>query len=302
MLRITLVLLLLLAPAASAQTPPTIIAGTGEEVTDDDSRGDDGPATAGRFDRVDGLDWSPSGSLLVADGDDARIRRITPSGNIVTNRSVGLDDPIAVVGTAWAPSDPFERHSFVAADVGDDAVEQWDLLSDNSTWRETVMMEDVGADDVEAALDGYWVADSGGETVWHLTFIGFPVNSGWHQTPVLEGLDEPEGIGPLPGGGFLVATNGDCQIRRHTDNGTAVVAGTGFCAGWQNGGHGDGGPATDSHLRLPSDVEATPDGGFVLIEGDRVRRVAPDGTISTIYVTGPSFSADFPPPAPTASS
>ena len=78
------------------------------------------------------------------------------------------------------------------------------------------------------------------------------------------------------------------------------MAGTGFCAGRQNGGNGDGGAATASHLGFPSDVEATPDGGFVLIERDRLRRVAPDGKISTVFVTGPSFSPDFPAPEPTA--
>jgi glucose/arabinose dehydrogenase len=296
----TLVLLLLLVPAASAQSPPpTVIAGTGEEITDDASRGDGGPATEGRFHRVDGLDWSLGGSILVADGDDGRIRRITPSGNIVTNRSEGLADPIAVVGTGSQPSDPFVRHNFVAADVGDDTVESWFLLSDQTTWTESVAMEDVDAADIEAADTGYWVADPSGETVWYVTFIGFPTNA-WSQSPVLEGLNEPEGIGPLPGGGFLVATNGDCRIRRHTDNGTVVLAGTGFCAGFGNGGNGDGGPATASHLGFPTDVEATPDGGFVLTERDRVRRVAPDGKISTLYVTGLSISPDFPPPEPTA--
>jgi hypothetical protein len=299
-------LFLLLAPAASAQIPPfssgmtpTVIAGTGEEVTDDASRGDGGPATEGRFVRVDGLDWSTSGSILVADGDDGRIRRITPAGNIVTNRSEGLADPIAVVSTGWQPSDPFDRHNFVAADVGDDTVEDWLLLSNQSTWRETVIMENVDAHDVEAALDGYWVTDSAGETVWHVKFIPFPTLS-WVQAPALEGLNEPEGIGPLPGGGFLVATNGDCRIRRHTGNGTVVVAGTGFCAGRENTGHGDGGPATAAHLRFPTDVEATRDGGFVFIERERVRRVAPDGTISTLYLTGLPLDPDFGPPEPSA--
>jgi hypothetical protein len=297
-------LLLLLVPAASAQTPPpTVIAGTGDEVTDDASRGDGGPATAGRFHRVDGLDWGLGGSILVADGDDGRIRRITPAGNIVTNRSEGLADPIAVVGTGVQPSDPLVRHNFVAADVGDNTVEDWILLSNQSTWSESVMMEDVDAHDVEAALDGYWVADPASETVWHLTFIGPPFNTGWRQAPSLEGLNEPTGVGPLPGGGFLVATNGDCKIRRHTDNGTVVVAGSDFCAGPAQTGHGDNGPATAAWLRFPIDVEATPDGGFVFIERERVRRVAPDGTISTLYYTGfPGIpiTPDFPPPEPTA--
>jgi hypothetical protein len=302
MLRIPLVLitLLLFAPvAAEAQIQPTIVAGTGADVTDDASRGDNGPATAARFHRVDGLDSSSSGSILVADGEDSRIRRITPAGNIVTNRSEGLIEPNAVVSTAVSPSDPFQRHSFVAADDSEATVEEHVLLSGNAAWRETEIMEDVEARDIEAALDGYWVADGAGETVWHLTFVPFPT-SRWVASPALEGLNTPQGVGALPGGGFLVATDPDCRIRRRTDGVTTIVAGTGFCAGRQNGGHGDGGAATASHLGYPSDVEATPDGGFVLIERDRLRRVAPDGKISTVFITGPSFSPDFPAPEPTA--
>ena len=298
---LVLVLLVLLVPAASAQITPTYIAGTGEDITDDPSRGDDGPATEARFHQVDGLDWTLGGNILVADGDDGRIRRIKPSGNIVTNSTEGLADPIAVVGTGVLTTDPFERHNFVVSDVGDNTVEDWFLLS-NFTWSGTAIMEDIDAHDVEAALDGYWVTDSANGMVWHLTFFGFPVGS-WHQAPALEDLDEPEGIGPLPGGGFLVATNGsgDCRIRRRADGVTTVVAGTsGLCSGPTNGGNGDGGPATAAWLGFPIDVEATPDGGFVMIERDRVRHVAPDGTISTIYVTGLSPSPDFPAPQPTA--
>ena len=302
-LRTTLVLLLLLVPAASAQTlTPTIIAGDGMDITDEASRGDGGPATEGRFHQVDGLDWSQSGSILVADGEDGRIRRITPSGTIVTNSTEGLADPIAVVSTGFEPHEP-SRHNFVVADVIDDQVESWFLLS-NETWEESVAMVDIDAHDVEAALDGYWVTDSANGTVWHLTFFGFPVGS-WHQAPALEGLNEPTGVGPLPGGGFLVATNSnaenDCRIRRRADGVTTVVAGSdGFCTGAANGGNGDGGPATDAWLGFPSDVEATPDGGFVMIERDRLRHVATDGTISTVYVTSPFFCPDCPGAEPTA--
>ena len=293
-------LALVLAPAASAEVTPTVVAGTGETVTDDASRGDGGPATAGRFNRVDGLDRAFGGSILVADANDSRIRRITPAGTIVTNRSEGLDHPTAVVGTGVQPSDPFQRHSFVTTDVGDDTVEDWLLLSDQATWRETVLMEFLDAADIEAALDGYWVTDPGSGTVWHLTFSGPPANLGWQHFPALENLDEPEGVGPLPGGGFLVTTDGDCRVLRRKDGVTTVMAGTGFCGGQQNGGNGDGGPATGSHLGHPSDVEATPDGGFVMIQRDRLRRVSKDGTISTVFVTGPSFSPDAPAPPPTA--
>jgi hypothetical protein len=56
---------------------------------------------------------------------------------------------------------------------------------------------------------------------------------------------------------------------------------------------GDGGPATAAGLGPATDIAATPDGGFLLIEGARVRRVGPDGQISTVAGTGKSgFSGD----------
>jgi hypothetical protein len=298
---LVLLAILVLAPAASAQFPwsipgqpqPTVVAGTGEEATDDAARGDGGPATEATFDHVDGLDWAGNGSILVADGNDGRIRHITPSGTIRTNKAE-LGDPIAVVSTGSYPNEAFEPHKFVASNVADDTVESWTLLVGpifGGTWEKQVMMEDVDATDVERSGSGYWVADPGSGTVWHVSFVGFPTNQ-WVKTPVLEGLADPRGVGPLPGGGFLVATRDndahDCRIRRHTDGGTVVLAGnSGFCAGREQSGNGDGGPATAAFLRFPLDVEATPDGGFVFIERERLRRVDPNGTLSSIYLTGP---------------
>jgi hypothetical protein len=45
---------------------------------------------------------------------------------------------------------------------------------------------------------------------------------------------------------------------------------------------GDGGPATKAGVCDPTDVLATPDGGLVVSTFDRLRRIAPDGTITTI--------------------
>jgi hypothetical protein len=312
-----LVLLVLgVAPTASAQLPGfppnfgcsagnkcAVIAGTGEEVEglDDETRGDGGPATEGAFVRVDGLDESSSGAILIADGEDGRIRRIDPDGTIHTNRDEEVDDPGGVVSTGWAPLDPIPgRHSFATLDDGLelhqvlDSTQQWQ-------WRTTQIMDDIDASDLEASGNGYWVADRFGETVWHITFVGFPT-SAWQMSPALDGLPGPRGIGDLTGGGFLVATNDDsmdCRILRHTDAGTNVLAGNQFCAGPDHSGNGDGGPATAALLRFPSDVEATADGGFVFIERERLRRVDPDGTLSTLMVTG-FTNPDFPAPQPTA--
>ena len=321
MLRIALPILALLAfpTAAAAQFPfppefgcsaankCAVIAGTGEEVEglDDETRGDNGPATEARFMKVDGLDWGGDGAILVADGEDGRIRRIRPSGNIVTSGpEEDIDDPVAVVSTGWYPNEFGHPHSFFYADSARNTVEEWYIRFGPlgaEGWGHSVAMEDIDASDVEASGGGYWVADRSGETVWQVRFIGFPTN-GWQTSPALDDLPGPRGIGDLPGGGFLVATNEDsmdCRILRHTDAGTKVLAGNQFCAGGEHSGNGDGGPATAALLRFPSDVEATADGGFVFIERERLRRVDPDGMLSTLMVTG-FPNPDFPPPEPTA--
>lgn len=64
---------------------------------------------------------------------------------------------------------------------------------------------------------------------------------------------------------------------------TATVAGNG-----QAGGSGDGGPATEATIDNPFGVVRGPDGALWFTEytGQRIRRIAPDGTLSTPAGTG----------------
>jgi hypothetical protein len=69
-----------------------------------------------------------------------------------------------------------------------------------------------------------------------------------------------------------------------------TVAGTGT-----PGGVGDGGPAAVAELQTPTNVSATPDGGYLIVDqgNSKVRRVAPDGTITTVAGNGTAgFSGD----------
>ena len=51
---------------------------------------------------------------------------------------------------------------------------------------------------------------------------------------------------------------------------------------------GDGGPALSAQLNLPSDLVAAPDGTIYFLDhyNYRIRKVGPDGIISTIAGTG----------------
>ena len=91
-------------------------------------------------------------------------------------------------------------------------------------------------------------------------------------------------MAPTADGGFLIVDVGNQRIRKVSASGTiTTVAGTGV------GGYGgDGGPATAAQLFNPHNVVEQTDGGFLIADttNERVRRVAPNGTITTVAGTG----------------
>lgn len=104
-------------------------------------------------------------------------------------------------------------------------------------------------------------------------------------------LNTPISVTPTPDGGFLIADQGNNRVRRVAPDGTiTTIAGTGVA-----GFSGDGGAATQAELNAPSDAARLPDGSILIADSNnnRVRRVAPDGTITTVVGTGAaSFSGD----------
>jgi hypothetical protein len=88
-----------------------------------------------------------------------------------------------------------------------------------------------------------------------------------------------ESVAAMPDGGFLLVTA--CAVLRVTRGAIARAAGNGQCVFG-----GDGGPAAQAGLEGPEAIEATPDGGFLLRENHRVRRVTPDGVITTVAGSG----------------
>ena len=104
-------------------------------------------------------------------------------------------------------------------------------------------------------------------------------------------LSSPFAVAALADGGFLIAdqSNGFAsfdasRVRRVTADGTiSTVAGNGL-----RGFSGDGGPATSAALDGISDVSVEAGGGFLITDTrtNRIRRVGPDGTISTVAGSG----------------
>jgi subtilisin family serine protease len=93
-------------------------------------------------------------------------------------------------------------------------------------------------------------------------------------------LDGAWDVAALPDGGYVIADIFNARIRKVSPSGQiSTIAGTGI-AGYS----GDGGPATHAQLDRPQSVAADVRGAILIADSgnDRVRRVDPDGTISTV--------------------
>lgn len=94
----------------------------------------------------------------------------------------------------------------------------------------------------------------------------------------------PYGVAADLVGNVYIADLGNQRVRRIAPDGTmSTVAGTGV-----KGSLGDGGLATNAQLMSPRNVAVDAAGNLYIseFEGHRVRRVTPDGKISTIAGTG----------------
>ncbi len=97
-------------------------------------------------------------------------------------------------------------------------------------------------------------------------------------------LNNVRGVAASPDGSLYLADTGNQRIRRVAPDGViTTVAGTGVF-----GFSGDGGPATAAQLFDPQAVAVGSDGSLYIADYDnhRIRRVGPDGIISTVAGTG----------------
>jgi sugar lactone lactonase YvrE len=92
---------------------------------------------------------------------------------------------------------------------------------------------------------------------------------------------------------YLTEWLGHSVLRIGANGSVTTIAGTGIA-----GFSGDGGPATAAQLYGPSAVAIGPDGAVYIADSgnNRVRKVAPDGTISTVAGTGSGIGNILLPP------
>jgi hypothetical protein len=241
----------------------TTVAGAGPAAGQNGAFGGDGqPATSTivRLNQPRGVAVTADGGFLIADTNNNVIRRVSAAGIITTVAGIGGQ----------------------AGQGGDGGPATGTLLT--------------APQGVAATPDGgFLIADTGNHRVRKVDAAGtitastsLPTNgagfSGDGGSATGARLNAPARVAPLAGGGYLIADTNNNRIRRVSAQGLIdTVAGS-----TTPGSGGDGGPATAASLTLPEGVAATPDGGILIADtgNERVREVAPDGTITTRAGTG----------------
>ena len=256
-----------LALAVFAQTPGTIqtIAGTGIATYS----GDGGPANRAALNAAVDVFADRSGNLFIADQYNHRIRKIAPDGTISTVAGNGIagysgDGGAAVSAQINTPIGICADNAgnLYIADVGNQRIRKVDASGRIST------------------LAGTGGRGYGGD--------GGPAINATFYNPVRVAVD--------PSGNVVIADQSNHRVRRITPSGTiSTIAGNGAGTPQTGAFSGDGGPAVSASLNNPTAIAF--DGAGVLYICDqynqRIRKVATDGTITTIAGNGAAgFSGD----------
>ncbi|MEA2481122.1 MAG: hypothetical protein QOJ07_3044, partial [Thermoleophilaceae bacterium] len=259
------------APAAHAQSNlVSTLAGTGTAGLS----GDGGPANQAQLSVPIAVSTTPDGGYLITEQGNCRVRRVFPDGTIQT-----------IAGSPPCPAGP-DGDGGPATSAHLTAGVTYAVMAADGR----VLISDGNGNNVrQVATDGTITTVAGSSS-------GSGGFSGENVPATSALLSFPAWVLPRPDGSFLISDKDNQRVRRVSSDGTInTVAGDGTLADG-----GDGGPSQNAQVREPTGLASTGDGGYLIAEihifgggagGQVIRRVAPDGTIST--VAGTSGTAGF---------
>ena len=245
----------------------TTVAGSGQRPSIDTSRcsplgggteaGDGGSASAAKLYGPSHAIVLPNGALLICDEKNNRIRQVAPNGTITT-----------IIGS--------NLHSFFAPSIP--------ATLSPLDWPSSIAVDSDGRiyfAELHSNRIARMNADGRLQTI---AGTGLPGNGADGPDATRSALSIPSHLAFDRAGNLLVTEQGSHRVRRIAPNGAiSTVAGTGT-----PGFSGDGGRATAAQLSQPNATAVDAAGNIYIADmgNHRVRRVAPDGTISTIAGNG----------------
>jgi uncharacterized protein (TIGR03437 family) len=277
--------------------------------------GDGGPATSASFANAFAIARDSTGNLYIADTANNRIRKISPEGIIVTAAggekaaptgdggpagSAEITEPLAVASDS--------RGNVFIADNGNNRIR---MVSANGiittvAGTGTRGFSGDGEPAISAqlsyptalAVDGVGNLFVGDAARVRKVAVGGIITTvaGNGTTGFPQGLGDggPATSATLGGfvGGLVVDQAGNLFISDSINNRVRKVSADGIIHTVAGGGiiTGDGGPATSARLGVPRGLVVAGGGDLLVAEqGGRVRKVTPDGIISTVAGNGAFF-------------
>jgi sugar lactone lactonase YvrE len=228
--------------------------------------GDGGPATSAQVNQAEGLAVDSAGNLYIADTANNRIRKVTPAGVISTvagNGKAGFsgDGGPAISAQLYDPSG-----------VAVDSIGNLYIADFNN--RRIRKMTPAGVISTVAGNGG--ILGASGD--------GGPATSAALSLTIDVEVDK---VGNLYFSEFFFAAR-PLRVRKVTPEGViSTVAGGGTEI------PGDGGPATSAQLTGSGGVAVDSAGNLYIADNARIRKVTPDGMISTVAGNGTAgYSGD----------
>ncbi len=233
------------------------VAGTGAEGYSDDG----GPAVSSMLKSPYGLAVDSAGNLYINDQTSARIRKVDPSGILTTVAGMGGS---GYAGDGWpALEAKFKKARGLAVDSAGNI-----YIADSGNHRVRV---------VAAATGTYYGISMTAGNIYTVAGNGANGYNGDGGAAVEARVGGPQDV-VIDSLGNLYISSSFYSIRKVNPSGIiSTAAGTGT-----SGYTGDGGLAVDAQLISPNDLALDSAGNLYIVSDNRIRRVAPDGIITTI--------------------